>query len=276
MAITEGVEVERVRDITNSEVSFFREHGYTVLRRLVSPEFVAKLRAAVKEFVDRSAVSDTTKSSKTHIAPAMAALPDPGPEDELLWAFSHSPALAAAHSRFLLYGGRVRFFRLEVYGKPPVRDGGAATPWHQDFPAIALDRSERPKIWLALSDTPQDHGAVRFLSGSHRAGALGRFFSGANILAEEDPFLKRYPTVLEEYPMSPPHDLAAGDATVHHALTVHSASTNPTGDVRWALATQYIASDAIYTGSQPCWFASTPGVTVGQPLDLPRFPIIPI
>ncbi len=268
--------VDGVRVVTNDEVAFYQQNGWVVLRELVCADVAERLLDASREFVDRHTAEGATldpgrRSTKTSIAPAMAALPDPGPEDELLWTFSHSPAIAAAHERFLDWPGPVRFFRNEVYLKPPEGTGGVATPWHQDFPSLPLDRSDRPKIWLALANTPATCGTVRYASGSHHAGVMGRHFK----LASTDLFLERFPSFFEKYPMSPPIDLGPGDATVHHVLTVHSAGANTSAENRLAFSTSYIAADSLYTAAQPWYFAHpVPGLTVNQPLDLPQFPVI--
>jgi ectoine hydroxylase-related dioxygenase (phytanoyl-CoA dioxygenase family) len=124
-------------------------------------------------------------------------------------------------------------------------------------------------FWIALVDIPAAMGTMRFLSQSHRQGVLGRSFVGdeESDIFESQPWLRRLD-------LSPPIDLGAGDATVHHALTVHGAPENRADRRRLSLAASYFDADALYTGAE---FAYTDnlGLKVDAPLDHPRFPAIP-
>jgi ectoine hydroxylase-related dioxygenase (phytanoyl-CoA dioxygenase family) len=42
--------------------------------------------------------------------------------------------------------------------------------------------------------------------------------------------------------------MRAGDATIHHCLTVHSAPENLTDTPRWVLLASYMPGDALYNG----------------------------
>ena len=53
----------------------------------------------------------------------------------------------------------IRFFNDEVLVKPPMESGGKATPWHQDLPHAAFDRTGLVNIWISLVDLPADGGA---------------------------------------------------------------------------------------------------------------------
>ncbi|GAA3144284.1 phytanoyl-CoA dioxygenase family protein [Nonomuraea salmonea] len=119
----------------------------------------------------------------------------------------------------LLHG--VRAVRVQVTNLL-VKEAGehGATEFHQDFPWMPMDRSAMLTVWLALADVPAGMGALRFYAGSHRHGLLGRSFT-----RPDDDQLTQHPW-LKELELSPPLDLEAGDATVHHALTVHGAPAN--------------------------------------------------
>jgi ectoine hydroxylase-related dioxygenase (phytanoyl-CoA dioxygenase family) len=109
---------------------------------------------------------------------------------------------------------------------------------------------------------------MRFLSRSHQQGVLGRSFVGE----EEGDILDSQPW-LRRLELSPPIDLEAGDATVHHTLTVHGAPEKQTATRRLSVAASYFDADALYTGAE---FAYTDdlGLKVDAPLEHPRFPEI--
>lgn len=139
----------------------------------------------------------------------------------------------------------------------------AATHYHQDATHLPLDRNSLT-VWIALADITPDQGLVRFYSGSHRRGLLGR--SGVDTLGD----------LREEYPelagleISPLRTMRAGDCTVHHGLTVHGSGINTTPDPRWSYLVTYFPADALYTGI-PSHDADGFGLEFGRSLDHPTF-----
>src|SRR3954451_16147852 len=103
------------------------------------------------------------------------------------------------------------------------------TDWHQDWINFPFDRVGFLSFWIALDEIPAERGAMRFLSGSHREGPLGRReFGGARHVVEY------YPRLLDRYEISPPLDLQPGDCTVHNGMVIRSAPENATDQPRWA------------------------------------------
>ena len=143
----------------------------------------------------------------------------------------------------------------------------AATPWHQDFPFMAIDRPGSLTFWIALDSVSPEQGGVRFLEGTHRRGPLGM------INPEYGDLCDQYPDLASRYRTSPALELQPGDATVHSDLTVHGAPANQTDQHRWSYVLNYVASDALYNG-QPNRFADNHGLKVGAPLMHPDFPIV--
>lgn len=70
--------------------------------------------------------------------------------------------------------------------------------------------------------------------------------------------------------------MAPGDATVHHALTVHGACENLGASPRLSFTVTYFDADALYTGAP---YKQTdelsPRLRVNEPFDRPRFPLLP-
>jgi ectoine hydroxylase-related dioxygenase (phytanoyl-CoA dioxygenase family) len=132
---------------------------------------------------------------------------------------------------------------------------------------MPMDRSAMLTIWLALADVPADMGSLRFYDGSHRYGILGRSFT-----RDGDDQLTQHPWI-KELELSPPLDLAAGDATVHHALTVHGAPENHRDAPRLSFTVTYFDADALYTGT-PYRQTDDLGLVVNRPFDHPKFPMV--
>ncbi|GAA1557845.1 hypothetical protein GCM10009678_46040 [Actinomadura kijaniata] len=255
-----------VREVTERETARFRAAGWVRLSGLVGAEFVTDLRERALERLDerpggfRNALVDRAFGQDRDIArhdPAFAAL-------------ALSPVLARAATRLLTGVDAVRLQVTNLLVKEPAADGGGhgATAFHQDFPWMPMDRASMLTVWLALDDVPADMGALRFYEGSHRYGPLGRSF-----VREDDDALSRHPW-LETLELSEPFDLAAGDATVHHGLVVHGAPANRRDRPRLSFTATYFDAATLYTGA-PYGQTDGLGLTVNEPFDHPRFPVVP-
>lgn len=249
-----------VRQATDDEAVFFDEHGWVRLAGLVDPGTVAELR-------ERAAgqLEARERTRKTLVDQAFGQSRDIAAEDEMFGALTMSPAMGRNAVRLLrgVRGVRVQVTNLLV--KEPGEHG--ATEFHQDFPWMPMDRSAMLTVWLALVDVPADMGSLRFFEGSHRHGLLGRSFTRAG-----DDQLSQHPW-LKELALSPPLDLRAGDATVHHALTVHGAPANHRDSPRLSFTVTYFDADALYTGL-PYQQTDGLGLDVNRPFEHERFPCL--
>lgn len=247
-----------MRQASDDEAAFFHEHGWVRLGRLVEPDLAAELRErALRQLDARS------RSHETLVDQAFGQSRDIAASDELFGALTLSPGMGRTAVR-LLRG--VRAVRVQVTNLL-VKEAGehGATEFHQDFPWMPMDRSAMLTVWLALADVPADMGSLRFYSGSHRHGLLGRSFTRPG-----DDQLSQHPW-LKELELSPPLDLKAGDATVHHALTVHGAPANRRDRPRLSFTVTYFDADALYTGL-PYRQTDGLGLRVNQPFEHERFP----
>ncbi|MFB9879979.1 phytanoyl-CoA dioxygenase family protein [Planobispora siamensis] len=251
-----------VRDVTDDEVAFFERNGWVRLPRLVGPDRVAVLRErALNHLAGRS------RAVTTKVDQAFGQSRDVAETDGHFREVALAPQLGRAATRLLrgVAGVRVQVTNLLV------KEGGGghgATEFHQDFPWMPMDRSAMLTLWLALVDVPADMGSLRFYSGSHRYGVLGRSFT-----RDGDDQLTQHPW-LKELELSPPLDLAAGDATVHHALTVHGAPANRRDTPRVSFTVTYFDADALYTGT-PYRQTDDLGLTVNRPFEHAKFPVVP-
>jgi len=137
-------------------------------------------------------------------------------------------------------------------------------------------------FWIALDPVDKQNGALEFIPGSHRWGRWFQpeiFGKGAGI--------EQYERNLDYEPMPDIEsareryeiiswDLSPGDVYVFHALTVHGAGGNCSGDVRRrGYSVRYTGDDVVYD--------ARPGTNKGlrsdnhadgDPLDSPRYPVV--
>ncbi len=251
------------RAVTQDEIDFYRKNGWVHLKALI-PEAEA---AAILREIDRQRGGGRPGFAHGDMFSAMwENVPDPSRQSPALRAFTHGRELGDAAAA--LQGGAVRYWRDEVLLKMPADRRGGETPWHQDHPYTAFDRSGRPQFWIALMDIPPERGSLVFLSGSHKSGVLGRAFHD-----DSDAMKNRIASVRAEYPQSPPLHLRPGDATVHDGMTIHSAPPNVTSDPRWAYVVQFFVADALYNGA-PSPVIEGLGLEVNMPFSDERFPIV--
>jgi ectoine hydroxylase-related dioxygenase (phytanoyl-CoA dioxygenase family) len=269
----EAPAAQSVRAVTEEEVAFYRRNGWVHLKGLFTPELTAEVLVRVKDKMGERASADLGDNRAAIMSPELAALwrnwQYPANEDEWFRALAQSPQMAAVANRLWGEARGVRFWSDTVMCKMPASEGGSKTPWHQDFPYHAMDRQGNANIWVALVDVPPEMGSMRFLNGSHRAGPMGRVIQRTDGID----LLDMYPELAEEYEISEPLHLAAGDATVHNLCTIHYAAQNDTQDPRWAYVTGMFPADVLYTGAQQRRTDDL-DLKVNEPYDHPRFPLL--
>lgn len=266
--------------VTDADVERFQRDGATVLRGLVSAEWIDALSVGVER-------NRTSPSAWSH----WYTNPDESvgfwtdyvtwrsvPEYERI-VFDSGLADVAAR---LMGSTTARFFHEHVLVKEP----GAAerTPWHHDQPYYPVDGDQNVSMWIGLDPVPADR-AVRFLVGSHRWDRWfipRKFIDHTPYAAEQDRYelLPDIDALIDQDPLGFPTVSFAtepGDVVVFHYRTLHDAPGNPSaGQRRRAVSLRWVGDDATWA-TRP-WQVSPPfeadGLAVGDPLDDARFPVV--
>lgn len=257
-----------VREVTREEASFFQDHGWAHLPALVTSAHVEALRATS---LARMAARGGREPAASQVDRAFRQDRDIAEVAQDFRQLAHHPVMGRNAVQLL---GTVRAVRLQVTNilvKEPWGRGGHSGPtaFHQDFPWMPMDRSAMLTFWIALAPVSADMGSLRFYDRSHRHGVLGRsFVREGDATPNQQPWLASLPIVEGV-------DLQPGDATVHHALTVHGAPENKGTSLRLSFAATYFDADALYTGAA---YQQTDGLRerldVNEPFDHPRYPVI--
>jgi len=258
--------------LTEDQIAAYRMDGAICLRRVFDPTEVSDLRSAVDDAMSR-----------------------PGP-----FAQDFSAGNGGGFFADLFVWNRVRRLREMIvrdclgeiagrlmgarqvrlfYDHLLVKEPGSSdpTPWHQDAPYWPIEGRQCCSVWIAL-DT------VEYVRGTHASGELyaPKSFHGDSRLV--DPDLKELPDIeacRNDYSIVS-WDLEPGDVAIHDFRTIHGAPGNLTAKSRRrGLAVRWIGDDIVYRmrPGVPVPMSESlktlaPGLTNGEPLDHPTFPVV--
>jgi ectoine hydroxylase-related dioxygenase (phytanoyl-CoA dioxygenase family) len=174
----------------------------------------------------------------------------------------------------LMGADEVRLFYDQILDKPP--SSGVPTPWHQDLPYWPLAGDQICTIWVALDTITSENGAMHYFAGSHRSGDM---FRPTSFQKDQDWAATSFPPLppigeLEESFDLRSWDLSAGDAIVHHALTIHGAGGNVSlSQRRRAYITRWFGPTTRYDPRpETMEFPVSLCLRTGDPLHLRLFP----
>ncbi len=180
----------------------------------------------------------------------------------------------------LLEAERVRFFFDHLLVKEPGTPN--PTPWHQDIPYWPFLGKQIASVWVSASDLTVEESSLEFVRGSHR---WDRYFTPKAFTeqgsswaeATEGDTLPDIEAERDEHDIIG-FDVAAGDALVFSAWTVHGSPGNAGGHRRVALSTRWLGDDTTWDprpSSDPSVTqADTTAVPGTYPADDDRFPAV--
>jgi len=227
-------------DLTDDQVTEFRERGFTHVGRLTTDEEVEWLRERFAEIFSPDnhgvgafgAVFDASKPLTQQLD---GAEPDLGqsirPElklPQLLDSLAHRNARRIAARLLDVDEDRCETWT-HMIDKPPRH--GHETPWHQDEAFWELDLGYHAcGVWLALDDVDVDNGCMQFIPGSH----LGGIVTHRHLY--DDPMVSALVIDDVDLARAVPVPLRAGGATFHTQRTMHHTGPNLTDRRRRAYA----------------------------------------
>lgn len=236
-----------IREVEDEEIRSYRSDGWVKLPGLLSRDTAARLLARARAVMGENGDSHALRPGRD-IVGAHARWHDYhgiAEEDEAFGLIAFSEVMGRNAQRLIGRDVPVQVFGTALAVKlgnmqATTSQGKGSTRYHQDLPALPMDRAGALSIWIALDEITPEMGTMRFHTGSHRLASLGRF--------PTTDLKSTYQDLDSEYPLSSPIRYGPGDATAHNALMVHGAPENSTDRPRWSLISIYFPGDALYTG----------------------------
>jgi hypothetical protein len=210
----------------------FHRDGFVMVPGLIPPDMVRTMEAGYDRVV-RGEVKAPAWAGK--IGPGkLLQLGDVSKNVPEIGSSGHLAVIEAAASE--LMGRRMAFWYDQLILKPAHHP--ATTPWHQDGSYWGGREAECGiTCWLALAPVTRDQGCMQFIPGSHLEG-LRDHHSAAHkspIRGALEAQVDASRAVALEY--------QPGDASFHHARTLHFTAGNATDRARKGLVTHLRAAE---------------------------------
>jgi ectoine hydroxylase-related dioxygenase (phytanoyl-CoA dioxygenase family) len=238
--------------LTPSQVEAFREDGYLIVENVLSADELAamrqradeiaqgalpegsRIRRQVEPAVERG---ETATDSYRDSLRKMTGLALGG--DDVFVAHALRPRIVALIQALL--GPDLTLYQDQLFMKAP--RVGSRQPYHQDQPAgFYIDPPDQlVTVWTALDESTEENGCLRYLSGSHKLGALPKETrADYEARAAAGPLPGEVPLIL------PP-----GGCGIHHGWLLHASNVNRSDKRRRGYATHYVSSRVRYAGPEP-------------------------
>ena len=214
-------------EITEKDITFFKENGYLVVENLIDSETIASYQKIYDDFIAgtisvgvnrRDLKGESGNSEKEQIA-------------QIMTPSKHYPALLdSAYYENIAYVAKTLLGDdLEIdfdmfISKPP--HSAAPTPWHQDCAYwINMPDKRAVSAWMPLDEATVDNGCMWYIPGSHLQPMRKHASTAKNgaLICEGN----------ESEGEAVP--LKAGSVVLHHGATVHYSRGNSTKGPRRAM-----------------------------------------
>lgn len=229
--------------LTAPQIEHYRAEGYLLLDGFVDEAWLARLTAAMQEFVDESRSLDASTAKillapgHSRRAPKLRRIPHTVAWHPTFEEFGlRGPLVDIAAD---LLGADVRFHHSKLNFKWP--SGGEAIDWHQDIQFWPHSNYSPLTIGVYLEDVDETMGPMGVIPGSHR----GELFHLADQSGTWTGSIN--PEDLERVALDSVVWLTGrrGSVTVHSCRMVHGSQANESERMRPLLLHTYAAADAL-------------------------------
>ena len=150
-----------------------------------------------------------------------------------------------------IIGDDIYVWSSAIFAKAPGE--GKIVSYHQDNPYWQLSDQKVVTVWIALTNSSKESGALELVPKSHNIGLINKldvgnareaYLKGEKTTIESD--LLSFNQNLDEFiKQHPPRivDLKPGEFSIHHVNTVHGSGVNNSNNFRIGFAIRYVSSD---------------------------------
>ena len=255
--------------LTRQAIEAFQREGHVCVRNLASAEEVAAYRPLIDHATMEHRYDKRPLEERDTYGKAFVQSPNLWRRDSPIAGFTLARRFARVAAELMGVDG-VRLYHDQALYKEP---GGGYTPWHQDQTYWPLDTTHTITMWMPLLDIPANVGSMRFASGSHTFGNLGKEGIGDDSQAYFDDVIAQRGFDVETHGA-----LRAGDATFHAGWTIHGAAGNPSATMRSVMTVIYFADGVriapatdFQRGDLKYWLADLPA---GALANGPKNPLV--
>ena len=201
----------------------YAEHGYVLVKGLLSRAEAAAYRAEVHALDARQGATNATWASVKDGGTALSHCHDVHFRSAAFTRLLTDPRLTGIATDII--GPNVQLHHNKMFIKPPEK--GSPFPMHQDYPYFPHRDHSMIAVILHFDDAPRDKGCLAVYPGSHKLGPLPAFGSDHHVSTDAFPFAGA--TLIEA---------EAGDAIFFHYLLVHGSGVNVSDEARTTLLIQ--------------------------------------
>ena len=217
--------------LTPGQVRQYEEEGATYPIRVMPPELAQHYLAQLERGeAEHGAPFRKVLRTKAHLALKWV--------DEVV----HHPAVLDAVEDII--GPDIRLYNLTLWIKD-ARDA-AFVGWHQDSTYFPLDPAVQITAWIALTDSVEENGNVKYVPGSHKLGQLRHAdeIGKGSMLSKGQHVVDPLDTsVVKSISLQP------GEMSLHHTRLVHYSEPNHSARRRIGLGVSYIPAHVRCTGT---------------------------
>jgi ectoine hydroxylase-related dioxygenase (phytanoyl-CoA dioxygenase family) len=204
----------------------FEREGYVSPLDVLTGAEVARYRHVYEQIeADRAARNITARPTQQHL------------EHEAFWELVHHPRVLQLARAAV--GPDVILIATGFFSKP----AGAIdkfVAWHQDTTYWGLEPAYAVTLWIAIDDSDTENGCMRVIPGTHHAILPhGKAARAGNMLAHDQAIDA---DAIDE---SRAVDLVlqAGQASLHHGMTVHGSNPNRSTRRRCGMTLRFTRPD---------------------------------
>lgn len=220
--------------LSNDDVAFYNETGYLRIPGVFASREMDELERELDFLMDRWAVTEmgwtgpwrkAYMDEETEKKSRLTSLHDLHFYSEAWMRAVAKPTLVEAISE-LIGGPNLELHHTTLHAKPP--ESGHPFPMHQDNAFYEHADDRYVDVLIHLDDTCHANGEIRFLRGSHKAGALPHI----TVTPEGEACTPHLDT--REYRLEDTEPVPAkrGDVVCFNIFTVHGSHINTTDRVR--------------------------------------------